>query len=67
MKDPKLAKLLSEIFLDISKAYFIAVLVTPSFSQGVGLFDIWFKLTFSFFNGILFLMISRVLLEFTDR
>ncbi|HBQ51161.1 hypothetical protein A3B42_05230 [Candidatus Daviesbacteria bacterium RIFCSPLOWO2_01_FULL_38_10] len=62
--DKKLAKLLSEISLDLSKAWLIGILVTPVLS---GNFLNILVLTVGLINAIVFLVISRMFLERADK
>lgn len=56
--DAKLAKLLSEFFLDIAKAFFIATFVTPSLSGISSFIEILLVLTRGLLNAILFLVFA---------
>jgi len=61
--DTKWASLLSNFFLDISKAYFIAGFISPQFRLNAGIFETMYILMKSATNVIIFLYISRKLLE----
>lgn len=58
--DKKLAKLLSEVSLDLSKAWLIGTLITPILS-GHPLAPV--SLTVGLVNAILFLVVSRLFME----
>lgn len=60
MLDKKLAKLLSEISLDLSKAWLIGTFVTPVITgQNLSIL----MLTVGLINATLFLVVSRLLME----
>lgn len=63
MMDIKTARLLSDFFLDISKAYFISGFVAPYVQQTNNSAQIMIFLIRSFLNVIMCLLISRLLLE----
>ena len=63
MTDTKLAGLLSDFFLDIAKAFFIQSFITTAFIKG-GISEYFLIWTRGILNAILFIGISRVLLEF---
>lgn len=52
--DKTMAGLLSNLFLDLAKAYFIAAVVTPSLSGTSSIFELLFLLTKGMLNGIVF-------------
>jgi len=54
MIDPKLAGLLSDFFLDIAKAFFIASFITPELSHVKNIFELFSVL----FNGLICVSIS---------
>ncbi|MBI3576894.1 hypothetical protein HY086_02575 [Candidatus Gottesmanbacteria bacterium] len=58
MRDIKLAHLLSDFFLDISKAYFIATFVTPALTGASEIGVVLAILTKGLVNVILFLMLA---------
>jgi len=63
--DNKSAYLLSDFFLDISKAFFIATFVTTPISGISNPLEIVFLFTKEILNAFLFIIISRYMLEFT--
>lgn len=56
--DSKLSRLLSDFFLDIAKAYFIAAFITPSITNTPTGFEAFLVLTRGLLNVILFLIVS---------
>lgn len=67
MVDSKFALLLSDFFLDIAKAFFIATFITPSLNSGSNIYDIVLVLFKGLINVIIFLVMSRQFLEFTEK
>lgn len=67
MIDSKLAKLLSDFTLDIAKAFFVAAFVTQPLSHETNLFNLLIPLYKSLINVILFILVSRQLLNFTTK
>lgn len=63
--DAKSAYLLSDFFLDISKAFFIATFVTTPVSGISNPLEITFLFTKGLLNAFLFITIARYMLEFT--
>lgn len=59
--DPKLASLLSNFCLDISKAYFIAGFITPALSGITSVSLVILTLTKTLLSAILFLAVSWIL------
>lgn len=56
--DSKLARILSDFFLDLAKAAFVGTFITNAFSPGQTLGAIIFTLTRALVSVILFLLIS---------
>jgi hypothetical protein len=56
--DRTMANLLSDLFLDIAKAYFIATILTPPISHVTSFWEIVLILTRGSFIGILYLLLA---------
>ncbi len=65
--DKKLAGLLSNFFLDISKAFFVATFVTPSLSVTTVWWEILWILIKGLMNAILFLVAAWQFKKLEDR
>lgn len=61
--DQKMASLLSDFFLDIAKAVFIATFIAPPLQRIGNLLDILLIFTKGLLGVIAFLYLSRVLLQ----
>lgn len=65
--DPKLAGLLSDFFLDIAKAYFIAAFITPAISNSPSAVFAILSLTRTLLLAILFVLISWQLAKLEEK
>lgn len=61
--DQKMAGLLSDFFLDIAKAVFIATFIAPSMQKSANSLEILLLFSQGVLNTIIFLVISRFLLQ----
>lgn len=64
--DSKLARILSDFFSDIAKAYFIATFIAPSLT-GASAFELVLLLTKGLVNVILFLVLAWLLSKMEDK
>lgn len=62
----KLAALLSDFFLDIAKAFFVATFITPSLSGISSLPEIIFVLTKGMLNVIVYLLLAWLFARVKD-
>jgi|GEM_PF-4332072 len=65
--DKTLARLLSDFFLDIAKAFFIATFITTSFSNISSFSEILLVLTRGIANVILSLLLAWKLAKFKEK
>lgn len=64
--DAKLLHILSDVFIDIAKAFFIAAIVAPALSS-VSLWESVSALTKNYLLGTVFLLIAWQLAKFKER
>lgn len=61
--DPTLAAIISEVFKDIGKAYFIGAIVTPQVSRISNLPEILFVLTRGLYSGSVCILIAWYIIK----
>lgn len=66
MIDPRLAGLLSDFFLDISKAFFIATFITPKLEESIDFSGVFFILIKGLFSVSICLWFAREFLKFKE-
>jgi len=65
--DEKLTAILSDFFLDIAKAFFVATFITPALGKASSLSQVLWILTSGLTNVILFLALSWYLAKLGEK